>query len=171
MNEEVWKDVLGYEGYYQISNLGNLKSLDRWVYSNRGGYRLSKGINIKPDISKKGYLVTHLSKENKRKRKSIHRLVAETFLENHESKATVNHINGIKSDNRLENLEWHTQKENLAHALNTGLRKLAYSCKRVFDQCTQRYYDSVKEASIAIGISVHQASRWIKKGHCLHALA
>ena len=112
MTEEIWKDVQGYEGLYQVSNLGRVKS-----------FQLGEGTLLNPSLARKGYLCVELRLSGKRKRFRIHRLVAMAFIPNIENKPEVNHINGIKTDNRIENLEWVTHLENISHAWNTGLGK------------------------------------------------
>ena len=120
---EVWKDIAGYEGFYQISSLGRVKSLAR-VITKSNGVKL----NVKETIRKqskcpKGYLFISLNGENKRKMHKVHRLVAETFIPNPDNKPQVNHIDGNKRNNKVENLEWVTNSENQIHALDKGLVK------------------------------------------------
>ena len=119
--KEVWKDVIDYEGYYQVSNLGRVRSVDREVYYRGGRVKKIKGNIMKLGLSKNGYPQLTIYKKGKQKSCRVHRLVANAFIPNDEDKPMVNHINGIKTDNRLENLEWCTAKENSNHAYEIGL--------------------------------------------------
>ena len=112
---EQWRDIEGYEGLYLVSSLGRIKSLDRWV-NNGKGKRLQKGEIITPFKNKKGYLRVALSNGFKRIKYSIHRLVAMAFLPNPDNLETVNHINGIVTDNRVENLEWMSNRDNVRYS-------------------------------------------------------
>lgn len=114
---EIWKDIKGYEHLYQVSTLGRVKSLPKM----KGFYKNKE--RILNEIPIQGYKVVNLSKNNTVKHHLIHRLVAETFIDNPENKLFVNHINGNKSDNRINNLEWCTRSENDSHAYKLGLRK------------------------------------------------
>jgi hypothetical protein len=123
--EEIWKDVYGYERYYQASNLGNIKSEDMVVPHWRGGKMVKRGRilrNCKRSSSPASYLVVMLCVNQVKKTVSVHRVIAEAFIPNPENKPQVNHINGIKNDNRVENLEWVTGTENQIHAVKTGLK-------------------------------------------------
>lgn len=119
---EIWKDIVGFEGYYQVSSIGNVRSLDRYVKHNYGGKRFCKGIVLKNILDKDGYHRVNLKVKQKGFSRFVHRLVCEAFIPNPENKAQVNHINGIKGDNRLSNLEWSTIYENRQHAYDTGLQ-------------------------------------------------
>ena len=119
---EIWKDIPNFYGIYQVSNLGNVKSLNRKVNHLTSGSLTLKGKIIKPYITRGGYLIVNLYKESKPNKFSIHRLVGIAFLKNKFNKDDINHINGIKTDNRVENLEWCTRSENLYHAYNLDLK-------------------------------------------------
>lgn len=119
MKKEIWKPVKGYEGIYEVSNMGRLRSLDRRVNSSVGG-RFAKGQLITPEVVRHGYLRFSLSKNWKKYRPQAHRLVAEHFVPNPENKPEINHKNGIKDDNRASNLEWVTSSENTRHAIENG---------------------------------------------------
>jgi hypothetical protein len=112
---EVWKQVVGYEGLYEVSTLGNLKTFN---WKGTGQTRI-----MKPAKDHKGYLRTMLVKDKIAKTIKMHRIIAQAFLVNPENKATVNHKNGIKNDNRVDNLEWATNMENIQHAIDNGLMK------------------------------------------------
>jgi len=111
---EVWKDVLGYEGVYQVSNLGNVKSLERKV-KNKDGFRTVRERILKPAIDAYGYCIVSLSVKQKVRKRPVHLLAASAFL-NHKSNGTtkivVDHINNIKIDNRLLNLQLISHREN-----------------------------------------------------------
>lgn len=106
MDKEIWKDIDGYDGLYQVSNLGNVRSFKR------GKLRI-----MAFSTNKYGYHKITLHDNKVKKHTTIHQLVAKAFIPNPENKPQVNHINGIRNDNRLENLEWCTAKENTNHSI------------------------------------------------------
>lgn len=109
---EIWKDIPNYEGLYQISNLGNVKSLYRITNNN---HIIHEKI-LKPQDNNNGYLIVNLYKNNKMKAKLIHRLVAKTFIDNPNNYSYINHIDKNKSNNTVNNLEWCTQSYNVIYS-------------------------------------------------------
>lgn len=118
MQNEIWKEISGYEGYFEVSNLGNFRSKDRTIRYKSNGTRLYPGKPLKTETIVEGYQRIMLTKEAIKKRYMCHRLVAQEFVPNPDNKPYVNHINGNKADNRAENLEWVTQSENELHSHN-----------------------------------------------------
>ena len=112
MDNEIWKDIVGYEGHYEVSNFGRLRSNKPKFY----------GI-MNPSYTNKGYVRYGLSLNNKQIIFTIHRLVAIHFIPNPENKPEVNHIDGDKQNNNVSNLEWCTHQENMGHAKQNGLMK------------------------------------------------
>lgn len=121
--KEVWKPIKDYEGWYEVSDMGRVRSLDRTVYfKDNKRSRDYKGKILKQKYHY-GYPMVNLLRNKEVAVLYVHRLVAETFLNKIENKDWVNHKNGIKSDNRVENLEWCTPSENSIHAKELGLHK------------------------------------------------
>lgn len=120
---EIWKDIKGYEGLYQVSNLGNVKNLKRKVKISKTleKYKEIPEHILKPIKNKCGYLYVSLANNGKIKNVRVHKLVAEAFIPNDNKILQINHINGLKSDNRVENLEWVTCKDNINKAWEMGL--------------------------------------------------
>jgi predicted XRE-type DNA-binding protein len=109
--EEIWKDIEGYEGLYQISNMGRVKSLNKW----------SKGKLKELTLFKNSYHKVNLFKNNKQKTYYVHQLVGNAFIDNPENKKGINHIDGNKLNNNKNNLEWATALENTTHAIKNNL--------------------------------------------------
>jgi len=124
LDGEIWKDIDGHIGLYQISNKQRVKSLERYkTFENGVSILIRKAVLIKPRVRKTGYVTVGLydSINGSRKEHFIHKLILKAFVENPENKLEGNHKNGIKIDNSLENLEWCTRAENNRHAIDTGL--------------------------------------------------
>jgi hypothetical protein len=132
--EEVWKDIKGFEGAYQISSLGRVRSLP-------GKYRKELIRKLVPD--KDGYLECMLCEKGKYTHKKVHRLVGEAFIKNPFGKKEINHKNGNRADNRIENLEWVSRKEN-EHHKSEVLHSSPTTTVRREDG---KVYHSIKEAA------------------------
>jgi len=154
--EEVWKDIPGYEGYYQVSSLGRIKSVERMIYielpdGRRSYWRHQKErIKSAPVFGNGGYRQIMLYSGNVGKMLQVHRIVCLAFLSNPNNLPCVNHKNGIKTDNRLENLEWCSYEGNLLHAINI-LGKKDNHGKPVMCVETGEIYRSVSVASRETG--------------------
>lgn len=120
--EEIWKDVVGYEGLYVVSNLGVIKSTAKTVKF-RGSVRGYPERYMKYTMHKKGYLTVGLCKNGKPTLYKVHRIVALSFIPNPNNNPMVNHKDGDKTNNRVANLEWATSRENTIHGWNNGLCK------------------------------------------------
>lgn len=128
--KEIWKDIAGFEGVYQASTLGRIRSLDRTIVrgpsKRRGPYEAKlKGRIIKPVLRKDGYVVVPLGQSLPCNR--VHQLIAETFIPNPENKPMINHKNGDRGNNSVNNLEWCTNQENQIHARDILKRKFGIS--------------------------------------------
>jgi hypothetical protein len=110
---EIWKDISGYEGLYQVSNLGRVKSIGRWINGKNKGKRWQEEKIMKQQLFKCGYLYVCLWKERKMKYCRVHRLVAEAFIPNPNNLPFINHKSEIKTQNNVENLEWCDHKYNV----------------------------------------------------------
>lgn len=159
--KEQWKPIVESNGMYEVSNTGKVRSLN---YNKTGRIR-----ELKQKINRYGYCVVTLHIEGKQKYPTVHRLVANAFIPNPDNKPQINHKSGVKTDNRVENLEWSTSSENVKHAFDNGLKAgslaharntiLAYNetCKKpvtviaMFDD-EVLHFDSIKEASAATGV-------------------
>ncbi len=122
ISEERWLPVVGYEDFYEVSNKGRVRSVERSVIGGRGQWnRIAKSQEKKPCIANTGYPVVNLYKGNRYKQRPLHRILAEAFLPNPHGYKFINHIDGNKLNNNLDNLEWCTQSHNVRHAFRTGL--------------------------------------------------
>jgi hypothetical protein len=153
---EIWKDVVGYEELYQVSNLGRIKSFEKMVHHFKGGLRKLKEKIRKLANDSDGYLVVDLYKNGNGKSYKVHRLVVISFLENIENKKAVNHKNGIKNDNTLENLEWCTNSENEIHAHKIGLKK-----PQINNEKCVLMYDKLNEELMIEFSSISNAAKYL----------
>ena len=168
----MWKEIKGYEGYYEVSDNGEVRSLDRFIPHSDGSLHFRKGQTMKQTPStgrdgSQGYLVVNLRKNHMSWVAQVHRLVAMAFIPNPHNLPTVNHIDGNKHNNKVSNLEWVSYGDNNIHALSNGLRQprgvkiLQYSLDGDFINC----YRSVCEASRITGCSRGGISHCIN-GRC-----
>lgn len=118
--QELWKDVVGYEGYYQVNNLGEVRGVERFVKHVSGGLKKVRSRVLYRHPDRKGYIRVLLAKEGKNKCCQVHRLVALAFIPNPNNKPCINHINLQTNDNNVVNLEWVTNRENTDHSVNMG---------------------------------------------------
>lgn len=153
---EVWKDIDGYAGVYQVSNMGRVRSLDHvaeYTWNGKKARRMTKGriLSLIPDPD--GYRRVKLSKDGIVSMKQVHRLVLAAFVPNPYQKPQVNHINGVRHDNRVENLEWVTHSENCHHKYAVlgypGTRVRAVICED-----TGVTYDTATEAATALCVDL-----------------
>lgn len=165
MKGEIWKDIAGYEGIYQASNLGRVRSLDR--IDCRG--RTLKGRMIKPyRDGKEGYVAISLNKNREENRVKLHRLIASVFIRPPLDGEQVNHINGVRDDNHLSNLEWVTCQQNIRHSFDvlnkkpsgghTGKTGRKHHCSKAvvatrLSDGTKLLFGSTAEAARVLGIS------------------
>lgn len=152
---EIWKDIKGYKGLYEVSNLGRVRSVDRIT---RHGRKRKSQIR-KPELSNVGYQRIWLCKDGKETRFAVHRLVAQTFIPNTENKPVVNHINEIKTDNRVENLEWVTHSENLNHG--TAMQRSADKRSKAVTNGVQ-IFKSIMEAERVTGVHNSNIAKCLK---------
>jgi hypothetical protein len=126
--DEIWKDIPDYEGYYQVSNLGRVRSLDRFVVYSNGHNRVHNGSLISPYKNHGGYWKACLWVERKMKAYSVHALVMRAFRGFPPDGCEVNHLDGNKDNNSLCNLEYCTKSRNIVHAQETGLKPVGSRC-------------------------------------------
>jgi DNA-directed RNA polymerase specialized sigma subunit len=122
MTVDIFRDIEGYKGIYQISNTGIIKSLDRKIQTKNGVIRFLKGKVLKQSLNTYGYKTILLCANGISKNKLVHRLIANTFIENKDNNICINHKDGVKTNNNICNLEWVTHSENLKHAYDLKLK-------------------------------------------------
>lgn len=161
---EIWKNVPGYEGLYQVSSNGRVKSLDRCVMV-KNGYngqtsRSLKGVILKP-VLVRGYQAVTMHKNGNGRLMKIHRLVAEAFIPNPINKPQVNHKDGDKLNNCVKNLEWCTSLENQMHAIHKGLKTGMEKAKEVIRD-DGVVFPSLKDAAIGSECTIQDVCNVVK---------
>ena len=174
--KEEWKDVRGHEGFYQVSNMGRVKGVDRVVRAKGSGTRQHYGQILATPVASNGYnIVTLYNNTGKRISASVHRTILDAFQPNDNPDLECNHINGNKNDNRIENLEWVTRSENKLHAFATGLQKPnAEQSKKPVIRDDGVVFSSVKEAGDSVGgygQLVGLVCRGVRRKHKGHSFA
>ena len=163
---EEWKDVVGYEGIYEVSNYGQVRTHKyKTTYTSRHGIRHWKQRILKEKAKTNRDVRISLWKNGKGKDYLAHRLVAEAFIPNPENKPTVNHIDGNPRNNNVENLEWATYQENNNHAFDNYLISTAYPVVLVNQASGEKMcFRSLSKASEYIGFGVGYISNRLKQG-------
>jgi hypothetical protein len=172
--KQIYKDIPKFKGLYQVSNLGNVKSLSKKVKCRGGSYRTTKERLLQPGINDRGYKIVSLCKDNKCQTKKVHRLVASVFL--NKNGAEINHKDGNKLNNRVDNLEWTTRSKNLRHAYKNGLTKSTIKAmnkavvesgcnaklsKKEVKEIKEKYIPrKYSQRKLAREYSVHQSTIW-----------
>lgn len=168
MSSEEWRDIRGYEGHYQVSNYGRVRSFIT-CNAHPNAPRI-----LAQNVRQRGYVYCHVGERHR----SVHRLVAEAFIPNPDGLPQVNHIDGNKRNNRADNLEWVSSQENTIHAVKTGLKRmsdLTEATKKSVamlnaDGLVIRVFESAHEAARETGIHQSQISSCCnKRPHCLSA--
>lgn len=171
--KEVWKPVIGYEGVYEASNLGRVRSLSRTIRCGYGKVRSLKGRVLKPILQNAGYLQVQLAYQGKTGHRTVHRIVAELFCHNKQGCNVINHIDANRLNNAASNLEWCTQEQNYHHARSMGLVKIPRGSEKGAAKLTEsdipqiRYLIErgwkIKDIADAYGVAAPQVS-FIKSG-------
>lgn len=169
--DETWKPIKGYEGLYEVSNLGNVRSVDKHLMCGKQ-YCLLKGKPKKAYYTPMGYLMTDLYKNGQGKKYYLHRLIAEAFIPNPNNLPCIDHINTVRDDNRLENLRWCTKKENANNPLTR--EHLTYrNTKPVYyidEQGKKISFKSISEAARRIGCLQPILSRVLKENRPIYGI-
>lgn len=157
---EVWKDIENYEGLYQVSNLGRVRSLDR---KDAQGHRL-KGKVLSSGLNSRGYLIVILYRDGGTKNKTVHRLVASAFIPNPDNLPQINHRDEDKTNNAVSNLEWCSALYNMRYG--THSERVAKALERpiyvIADSNHRYYFDSIKKASELIGLKRSTVSECVR---------
>lgn len=168
VTEVIWKDAVGFEDY-KVSSTGRIIRKGKTIQRSSNGDFYSPEEELTLSVDKDGYLKTALRKDSKRKFLRVHRIVAQAFIPNYSNLPVVNHINGIKDDNRVENLEWCTVSYNTQHAFDELGRKPNITTSRAVAMIDKKtglvieVFESIKDASIFVGVRITSVWRALQK--------
>jgi hypothetical protein len=160
MQKEIWKDISGYEGLYQASTLGNVRSVDRNVIYKNGVVATHRGKILKPKMSGNDYLHLTPSKGNVAKKEYVHRLIALTHCSNPNNLPFVNHKDGNKLNNCADNLEWVSRSENCIHSYRV-LDNKNPKRKRIINKETGQIFESLRPAAKHLNVNYGTLSSWL----------
>jgi hypothetical protein len=165
------KPVVGWLGFYEVDECGNVFSVARIIHRADGTIQTFKERKLKNILGSSGYLVVRLSSSSKRKMARVHRLVAEAHLENPQSKPEVNHLDGDRSNPRLDNLEWVTSSENSLHALHILRSVVMPRSHAISDELARKIHEAYipgvfgqRQLAMSFGVS-KSVARGITRGH------
>ncbi len=162
--KEVWRDIAGYEGLYQVSNLGRVRSLDRDIEWHDGSTHHIKGRILKQCLDKAGYHVVGFNKKHILKTHRVHRLVAMAFLPNPDNLPQVDHISGCKEDNSKDNLRWVSARENVLNPNTFGQH--IENVKKGSEACKKKVFQLLNGRIVGKFCSIADAGRVVgRKGH------
>lgn len=171
---EIWKPIIDFEGIYEISNLGRCRSLDRYINRKNGSKQFIKGRILTPVKCTNGYLEYQINKDGKRYCKMAHRLVAEAFIPNPENKPEVNHKDEDIINNKVDNLEWMTSKENANYGTRNERCKANNKTYKKVVQLTLdgeyiATYDYAIDGAKAVGLKGSETITRCCKGKAKHS--
>lgn len=174
LKNEIWYEVEGYEEYHRISNYGRIKVLSRtWKTGSNYSISRQKSEQIITPTMSKGYMVVTLVKNGKLKQHLVHRMIAKAFIPNPNKFSCINHINGIKHDNRIDNLEWCSVQYNTLHSYMKGLqipkkRGGHNMAKKIKCDTLNLSFDCIKDASEILGVG-RRTIHSVLSGNIIHA--
>ena len=168
---EIWRPVVGYEEYYEVSNMGRVRSFDRVTGSGYGSTRVVKGRILKELNHGNGYMCVNLFKDKKQKQFLIHRLVAQAFVPNPNNLPEVDHINTVRNDNRSENLRWVTISQNHRNIITRW--RMSEAIKNSPNTCRKKKVKMLKDGElIRVFNTITEAAKFVgcNTGNICHAL-